>query len=285
MDAKTYHAMRSLSHSQIEDFIESPSVFFGRHIAKTLGPRDDTDATDLGSAQHALALEGQAAYDERVAIWHGGMTEDKVPKFTTSKNSNAYKAFAAANAGRILLDPSDHALVEAMTAALHEHSEARKLLWGIDGQTEHTLAWNEGDIEARCRLDKVLSVGDVIVDLKTFGRRMSEKAIIKQALDLGYHRKAEWYRRGYFHNTGRPCREFLFVSVSVLPPHDVCVWRFDDLAEQLAHAQIEEALAGIRKCRETNDWRNTASVGIRTLTTPNYAVDRDLIERMNQEAA
>src|SRR5690606_25114847 len=55
--APEYHARPELAFSQLEDFAVSPTLYHGRHVAKTLLPRPESAAMRLGTACHAIVLE------------------------------------------------------------------------------------------------------------------------------------------------------------------------------------------------------------------------------------
>lgn len=286
MDAAEYHAHSALSHSQLEDLLRSPSLYHGRHIARTLYPPADTLSTALGTGLHCATLEGRDVFDERFCVWRGGLTKGGKP--TTNRNSQAYKDFAASLGGRAELDEDDERAIAEMLGALAAHKDAAQLLWGTEGVPEHSLFWRErdsddehGTIEARCRLDRVMPSIDFIIDLKT-ARDVSPKGRAKAIADYGYHRKAEWYRRGYVANYGRPLREFLLIWIQNEPPYDVAVSRVGAVAEHLAAAEIDRALDDLVRRRRANDWRPSWCVDVQVDELPAWAVDRDLLQEVAQ---
>lgn len=291
MDEKTYHAHPALSHSQLEDFITSPGLYYGRHISKEIPPFEDTEATEIGSAMHAVALEGREAFETKVAIWRGGLMEPnkkgEEPKHTTNRNANVYKAWKEEHAGRIEIDEDGDALVAVMLDALRSHNDACDLLWGLEGESEKSLFWRDvHDVEARCRLDRVLPSVDVIVDLKT-ARDVTPKGRAKCIAERGYDRKAEWYRRGYVANYGRPLREFFLIWVCTAPTatkYDrVVVSRIGAISESLASLEIDRAVASIVKRRESGDWRPDYCIDVQTDERSAWAMDRDLLQEAAQQ--
>lgn len=285
MNAAEYRAHHALSHSQIEDFIRSPALYLGRHVEKSLPPSVDTEATEIGSAMHALALEGREAFDRMVAIWRGGTTKDGRP--TTNRSSTAYKEWKAANADKIELDTDADELIAEMLHALRSHNDAADLLWTLPGESEKSLFWRDiHDVEARCRLDRVIPSHDVIVDIKT-ARDVTPKGRAKCIAERGYDRKAEWYRRGYVANYGRPLREFLLVWVctdALATKRDrVVVSRIGPISESLAALEIDRAVADIVKRRESGDWRPTYCIDVQTDERAAWAIDRELLQEAAQQ--
>lgn len=293
MNESTYHAHHALSHSQLEDFIEpngSPAIFYGRHVASPpiIPPREDTEATSLGTALHAAALEGREAFEKKIAIWRGGYMEPKKkgdePQFTTSRNSNAYKAWKDERRGCVELDPDGESLVVDMLDALRQHGDAAALLWGHEGESEKSLFWRDyNDVEARCRLDRVIPSLDIIVDIKT-ARDVSPKARATTIAERGYDRKAEWYRRGYVANYGRPLRNFFLIWVSTAPTATVndrvVVSMIGAVSESLAAAEIDRAIADICRRRESNDWRPSWCIDVQVDERASWAINRELLQEI-----
>lgn len=282
MKAEDYHAHGALSHSQIEDLIRDPATYYGRHVARPrLIPYEaDTDSMSVGTGFHAAALEGEEAFHEAVAIWKGGETKDGKP--TTNRNSSSYKAWKEQNKGKVELDQSECDLIAAMLDATRQHVDAAQLLWGCDGDNEHSIFWQErNEIAARLRFDRVIPSHDFIVDLKTcydISNRGRQRAIHQ----FGYHRKAEWYRRGYVAHYGRPLREFFLIWVSTDPRathlNRVVVSRVDPIAEAQAQVEIDKALDDLEKRRASGDWRPDHCVDVQTDSLPLYAIDRDALK-------
>jgi hypothetical protein len=289
MNEKDYHAHHALSHSQIEDFLKSPGLYYGRHVTGEIPPFVDTEATEVGTAMHAVALEGREAFERKVAIWRGGFMAPKKkgaePEFTKNRNSNVYKAWKAEHPGMTELDEDGDNLVAEMLDALRSHNDACDLLWGLEGESEKSLFWRDVlDVEARCRLDRVLPSVDVIVDIKT-ARDVTPKGRAKCIAERGYDRKAEWYRRGYVANYGRPLREFFLIWVctaETATKYDrVVVSRIGAISESLASLELDRAVASIVKRRESGDWRPDYCIDVQTDERAPWAIDRDLL----QEAA
>lgn len=285
MDETAYHAHPALSHSQIEDFVEpygSPAIFWGRHVARVIPPRDDTDASSFGTALHCAALEGADRFEEKVAIWRGGLTEKG--EHTTRRGTNAHKRFVEENAGKTLIDEDDADDIARMLDALREHADASQLLWACAGESEKSLFWTDvHDVEARCRLDRVLPVEDVIVDIKT-ARDVTPKARAKCIAERGYDRKAEWYRRAYVANYGRPLKAFFLVWVSTAETatiHDrIVVSRVGPVSESLAAFEIDRAVADIVKRRESGDWRPSWCIDVQVDERASWAINRELLQEI-----
>lgn len=274
MNEADYHRDASLSHSKIEDFIRSPSVYYGRHVAqpRTIAAWDGTDETMLGSATHALVLEGQDVFERKFAIWKGGPTEKG--EHSMRAGTNAHKSFLVecqANRQQVITTKQLDA-AQAMATALHDHHEARELLFNWRGEPEVTLTW-ETDLDGRCkaRLDRLCRDYRAIIDLKTFSAD-NFPALEKQAAGLGYHRKVDWYSRGYFQSFGETPDHFFFVGVRSVAPHDVFIWELTPDAEAIAKIEIDIALEGIRACKASGDWSPMESRAVQRVDVPLWAM-------------
>jgi hypothetical protein len=287
-----YHALPSLSHGKLEDLIADPTLFHGRHIARTIPPWEGSDETELGAALHKLVLEGSEEYARSVAVWCGGLVEGKrkndPPHHSMRRGTNAYKAWEAeqsAHGRSTIVDVDAHGQVLALEMELMGDPDSRALLTA-EGPTEHTLTWSVplGDgteIPCKARLDKLWTDADVIVDLKTT-RCATLEEHRKQAIKLGYHRKADWYRRGYLASTGRLARAFLFVSIRTVHTPVVWVWQFDGEVEAVAEIQIDMALDDYRTRTLAGDWTQIEQHNVRTLGIRPYEIPESVREEMER---
>lgn len=286
MSLDEYLAIRALSSGAITDYLTGATDVWHRRYE--LGIRDDerSNEGDVGTCVHSLLLEG---IDVR-AVWRGGMTKGRVlkdgtiakdsQKPTTSKNSEAYAEFVAANPGRVVLDQDDDEIVDGMCEAVLAHRDAAELL-AAAGASEFTMQWDELGMAAKARADRRLDAG-IIVELKTtFADNFT--AVVKQAHDTGYQHRDEWYRRAYLGTHGEHAREFVFISVSKTPPHPVWVWRWDEFARDVARREVDHALAGILGRRATDDWQQDESKMIVEATIPIYRVHPVIRAQMESE--
>lgn len=271
-----YHAIKALSHSALESYFEGgPSLYFGRHLAEQTDPRWcpplESTGFALGTALDKLVLTGQESYDASIAIWRGGK-KARGDETTMRRNSIAYKEFEddARHEGRTIISEPDHHTVQAMAGALYENRTARQLLFDRDGFAQHKFEWDLADgRRAKALLDRL--VRPVIVDLKTT-QCVTFEQVVRQAYSLGYHRKADWYRRGYFANFGETPKDFLFVSVRSCRPYLVWVWRIDPLGEQVAQIEIDMCLADLAARDGSGDWEPAESKGVVFAEVPHYLI-------------
>lgn len=275
-----YFDRPGLSHSKLEVLIRDPLLFAGRYIQRTL-PEESSRAMDFGTVVDD-ALCGQPM---RYAVWHGGLTKDGKP--TTSKNSDAYRQFAAAAEadGQLVMTQAqvDHA--QLLVSAVRHHKEAGPIVAHSDMQFQVELDWMlAGDIPAKGKPDMLIEPLDIMGDLKTTACTSLEE-VRRQAVRFGYHRKEAWYRRGYLATRGRPLRDFVFISVCTEPglPH-VWVWRFDEYAVEAANVELDFAVESYQARLLTGDWERDDTKGIRTVGMLPWEVPGDVVDELKRRA-
>lgn len=282
MSIADYLRSPALSSGALRDLMVSPSLYYGRHLAHARGDfgaviHDDGESASsaLGTAFHALVLEGDDAYGERVAVWRGGPTEKG--SHSKHRGTKFYKETWEPDArarGFTIIDEEDHDLVTAMHEAVLAHADALKLLYDCPGRSEVTLFFEQAGIPCRCRPDRVLEDLDIIVELKT-ARSTLDRDIERQATELGYHIKAEWARRAYKQCYGRELREYVFVSVPTTKPlRDVVVWTSSSM--EIAAMQIDRALADLIDRTAQDDWTPRRCNGIQSYGIPLWALEHDI---------
>ena len=162
-------------------------------------PTEPTAAMDLGTLLHAKILEPETFLD-RLAIWEGGVRRGK-----------AYDEFEAANAGRIIIKPDEAATIARMADAVMDNRRAR-VLFNAAGERECVAIWNTRlGFQCKARIDYLNTDEMILVDLKTC-RSADDGAWARAAEDLKYDVQAAWYRWGFEHVTGKPCK-VAFVAV------------------------------------------------------------------------
>lgn len=274
MNLAEYHAIDALSNGRISDFIAGPDIFNGRYNLAPTDPNHipDTDSamSRMGSAFHALVLEGMQAYEERYAIWRGAFVKAKPkkgeePKPTMATNSDAYREFAAAATlvGQTVLSKGDHEATQEAAAALYEHEDARDFLHALT-RTEVSILFEQLGMPAKARLDGVIDTADIAIDLK-LTELPNLDAFQVHAVKHGLHRQAEWYRRAYLADSGRSLRDFVFIVQRSSRPWRTWVWRCDAELEAVAKIEIDLALAEILGRRQTNDWTPDECRRVQTL--------------------
>ena len=152
-----YHAdTTSWSHSQIETLLESPPLFYGRHISKAF-PRKSSPELDIGSFFHEVLSNPAGLEDATVQIPESVLSNG-------AKRGNAWKEWKAEHAGKLLLKKEEALGVSRMVVSLLNHPKANWLL-NSDGPQELSIRWEDADtgLMLRARPDKLVGYRDGVI--------------------------------------------------------------------------------------------------------------------------
>jgi exodeoxyribonuclease VIII len=276
-----YHACDAVGSSKLKVFKKSPQLYFRKFVAKTI-PRDEpTDAMAIGTAAHALILEGRAAYLQTVAI-----RPDGIDRRTTAGKA-AWAAFVAQAAGKAIIDAEGAALVERMAASVAAHPTASALLAGCVPE----ISWRAsvGGLRVQCRTDafgtntvevpgRAEPVGLRVVDLKTC-ESVNEGdygSFQKQFWDMGYYRQAGFYLalltsllpKDEIPESGIP---FFFVAVEKNEPFQTLVVEPDQEALRIGFEEAMEDLKALRACMASGIWPGSPET-LQSIALPEWMV-------------
>lgn len=203
--------------------------------------RQEEERFDIGTAAHALLLEGEAAIQVIDA-----------PDWRTAAAREAREE-ARRNRKIPLLA---HVLgdVEAMVAATRAQLDlidADPALF-TDGKPERTLVWEEEGVWCRARLDWLRDDLAAVDDFKTTSRSANPEQWSRTVFS-GYDVQAAFYLRGVRAVAGVDAA-FRFCVQETFPPYALSVVSLAPDAMALAEAKVERALATWRECVETGVW-------------------------------
>jgi hypothetical protein len=178
------------------------------HMAMT---RDSTPtaAMQLGTVTHCAILE-PAKLPGMVYEWSG------------RRGTNEHKQALAEHPDQLFVKSAKLAQVQRMADAVRSHKRASDLLAGC--QYERSIQWYDKAYgTAKARLDAVCA--DYIVDVKTVAN-IEERAVLRQAMELGYDIGAGWYVEGCEQlGVTRWSPEFYLIYVESSAPYTVMVVR------------------------------------------------------------
>jgi hypothetical protein len=201
---------------------------------------EDAEHFDIGSAAHAILLEGVNS----VAI-----IDAKDWRTNAAKDARDQ----ARQEGRIPLLKKVWADVEAMVLAtraqLDAHEDGREMFCA--GKPEQTLVWREGDLWCRARLDW-LRVGN-IDDYKTTKASANPEAISRTLFANGWDVQAAFYLRGLKALTGVD-GTFRFAAQETYPPYALSVVALGPDAMTLAEKKVRFALELWHDSLTRNTW-------------------------------
>lgn len=228
-----------LRHHHIRAMLRSPA----HYLAVRLGQADDdpTYAMERGSALHEM-LAGR----REVLAWEEGRP----------RRGREYDAFVAANPDALILTASDHSRAADMYAALLADPIASPYL-AASGAAEESIQWAAPGVGlARTTPDRLIVRHDgsvVVVEVKTAVDAEPERFTWRSARAYGYHTQAAWHAAGVLATRQAPV-EVVIVVVESVAPHVVSTIHVSPALLDVGAAEIRDALARIRACREVDEW-------------------------------
>lgn len=246
MPAAEYHRdpcpEPSLS-SSIAKLICAESPAHARWAHPRLNPaavEDEAENLDVGTAAHALFLEGTA-----------GVTVIEAKDWRTNAAKDARDT--ARLAGKIPLLARKWDAVQAMVrearVQLDAHEDGQVMFRG--GVAERVLLWREEGIWCRSRLDYIRPGG--IDDYKTRTGSANPEMVSRTLFGEGWDVQAAFYARGVRAVTS-DVAQVRFVCQETYPPYALSVVSLGPAALALAEQKVEHAIKVWRECLATGRW-------------------------------
>jgi hypothetical protein len=241
MSYDKYDRLDGIRSSDIRAILVSPRKY--KYLKDN--PRPDTDAFRIGRVTHAGILE-PLQLPKMCAIW-GGKT----------RRGKAWDEFSEVHKDKTIVTDAQYAAIEGMTAAVHAHPVAGKLL--AEGEPERVFRWKErGTTGPICKsmvdwLTKGLHKRKAIVEVKTV-RDASPHAFGRAALALGYHVQVAHYLAGYCVAMDDEPPEAYIVAVEKTPPHDVAVYCVDGATLALGRSERAVGLTLLEYCERMQEF-------------------------------
>lgn len=262
-----YHARDETSRSQIEDLLDSPPLFYGRHIARPpIYPRKSSKDFDTGTVAHA-ALSAPRGLDTVVTE-----IPAEVLNGQGHRKGARWQEWAEAHAGTIHLKAEELEPIRQMVRNVYDHPEAGQLL-GKVMHYEFSLVWDDAEtgLPLRARPDLILRHRDgaVVADFKTT-KALTPREFAADAAKYGYHRQEAWYREGV-ELFGLPVVGFVFITVDKSPAHECRVYDLPPSALQLGREENQANRRDLARRLDTNDWTDPYGKEILTVDLPEWA--------------
>ncbi len=250
MSAEVYHAdpcaAPSLS-SSIGRIIIAQSALHAWTAHPRLNPayrHEEKDAFDLGSAAHALLLEGE----DRMQVIDA---EDFRTKAARELRD------AARAAGRHPVLAAKYRDVQAMAQRAHEAIARCPDLSGLtlaDGDAEQVAIWREGDAWMRVRFDWIAKARDVILDYKTTSASASPQAWPRTMAGLGGEFQGAFYHLGNERTGGPVGAKFIFLVQETFPPYACSLQGLSPGYLDLGYSKAREAITTWQRCMASGIW-------------------------------
>ena len=247
MSAEAYHAdpapVPSLSNS-VANVLLNRSPYHAWLAHPKLNPNyksDESSRFDLGSAAHAVLLEGDST---KICVVDAADWRTKAAKEQRDQ--------ARQNGLLPILAKHDFA-VKAMAKAAKLFVSQSELAGVFDqGRPEQTIMWQEGNTHCRSRLDWLADSHKIILDYKTTDSAEPE-AFIRQIGRMGYDLQAAFYTAGVEAATGdRPL--FVFLVQEIEEPYACSLVSLSNTYMELACEKYVRAVKMWDECLSANRW-------------------------------
>jgi hypothetical protein len=276
--AATYHAdpceVPSLSAS-IAHILVTRSPAHARAAHPMLNPdlvREESDKFDLGTAAHALFLQGDDIIAE---LPYPDWRSKEAREHRDTAKTGGWIPLLADQAGRV------QAMVAAAKTSMGTH-EAQPPLFA-DGKPEQTLVWEDDHgVVCRARLDWLRDDFTAICDLKTTSASADPAKWTRTMYGMGSDLQVAFYIRGVERLTGvRPV--FRYVVVETYSPYALSVVDLAPSALALAADKVQAAIDTWADCLQYDTWPGYGS-RVASIEVPTYEEMRWL-ERTGEQAA
>lgn len=240
LDFEGYKAIDAVNASFIKRFAKCPA---SAHLQM-----ETTRNMVIGSAVHALALEGEESFMRQFTV---APSCDR----RTKDGKAQWAEFQEANAGKELLTADELEIVNGCVKSLRAHPLASLMLAETEGRPEVTLTWEDETtgLPMKARLDRLpLPDKRTIVDLKT-ASDATLKGFTRQMVNLAYDLQAAVYMNGS-QACSIDCDSFVFIAVQNSAPYTVSVTAIGSEWLSWAQNEVDRQLGLIKQCRERNYW-------------------------------
>ena len=165
---REYRADGALNFHKLADFHRDPRAFREGFFDE----KDVTDAMRFGTALHALVLQGEDVYAEKIATFDAPRNPKTGESYgaTTKTYKDAYDAFASAHVGKTISSADDDATIRKLYGEFLFHPSAPLIVNGDWGDSEipvkGALTLDDGStVDVKGLIDRYSSRG--LIDVKT----------------------------------------------------------------------------------------------------------------------
>ena len=252
-----YRRAEGVNQSSLKKILESPAHYQAALKFRLI----PTPAMEMGTALHALCLDGEEAFNG---------TYIKKPEDIKLNTKEGKEWKASVGRKKVLTtggkdDPWNS--VQGMARSL------RHLAWFDPSQEDYikynevSVYWEDRNVKCKARLDRVMVEEGLVLDLKTTDS-VDPETFMKKVVNLGYDFQAAYYTRAAMEAFGKPFR-FVFVAVERKAPFTVDLFEVSPDMMHESFYKVEKSLDLYAKCNDSGEWPNREPV-IRQLDYPGW---------------
>lgn len=245
-----YHRSVGISKSGLDVVRRSPYHYkFLRE-----NPKPATPAMVLGSALHALVLEGEDVFNEQFIKDPGIDRRTKEGKVLWSQLVQTGKILISdkKDTSKGVWGMSDWETIHRMRDSIMSHPIASVLL--SSGTAERTGYWVDPETKKLCkfRMDWYNDTHNLIVDLKST-LDASMDGFSRSVAEFNYDMQDSFYRTG-MEVIGNPVDEFVFIAIEKEPPFAVSLYTLVPKAKHRGMLMYRRALDTYARCHNDDEW-------------------------------
>ena len=252
-----YRREAGVNQSSLKKILDSPAHYQAALKFKLI----PTPAMEMGTALHALTLDGRKAFDSAYIQKPSGI----------NLSTKAGKEWKAGVGRKKVLGTGGKD--DPWNSVLGMDESLRRLAWFDPGQKDYikynevSIYWEEFGVNCKARLDRVLVEEGIVLDLKTTDT-VEPELFTKKVISLGYDFQAAYYARAAERVFSKPFK-FIFVAVERKAPYTVDL--FEVTPEMMSEGiyKMEKALKLYAECDRSGEWPNREPV-IRKLDYPGW---------------
>lgn len=234
-----------ISFHALLDFFKNGKEY-KRHITGEVPQPAPTREMFIGTATHALILEGRAKYDAEYTIADGPINPKTGAPY--GKETKAFRDWLAEQQ-KPIITTEEAAQIEAMNAAVREHAIAAQLL--AQGSAENVVTFQWCELPCQSMIDWI-NPAFAIIDLKTCA---DIDRFVWQARDARYIAQLAFYRHALEATTGQRLECYIIaVEKAARPRCGVYMIPSPDLDE--AEDWLMTQLNALADARESGLWRD-----------------------------
>ena len=252
-----YRKEAGVNQSSLKKILDSPAHYQAALKSKLI----PTPAMEMGTALHALSLDGEDAFNGAYIKKPDGIKLNTKEGREWKEGVGRKKVLASGGKD----DPWGSVL--GMAKSLE------RLAWFDPKQEDYikhnevSIYWEEHGVNCKARLDRVLIEEGIVLDLKTTDS-VDPELFTKKVVSLGYDFQVGAYTAAAEAAFGKPFR-FIFVAVERKAPYTVAVYEVDEAMMSEGRYKFEKALKIYKKCEESGEWPNR-EVTIQKLSYPGW---------------
>lgn len=267
MSNADYHALPSVSSSQLKTILRSPAHYADAYLSEK--PRKDPTASMvLGSLTHTLFLEPEQYGSEYIVAPECDRR--------TKDGKAVYAAFQDAADGMTIITAEQLTTAQSMANAMCGHIIHQAM---TGGYAEASIFWTDEQTGLACRIRPDYHIPPcetwptgLIIDVKTTDDARAE-SFARTCVNFGYDLSAAMYCDGFQQHYGTTELEpplFLLLVVERDAPHGVACYEISDEMLAKGQAKYRTAINTLFACQESGEWPCYPDV-IQKLDLPKWA--------------